>query len=132
MATADLLTLTLLLHSTYSMGIVTMKEVLKSTVSLYPLPNKNQPLVAMNYYREVACHPSGIYPSTFRGKFLEVTWHEWAKGDHNTCAFARAVHSSFIKFCLGSQGFVPVRIYSMCWRIVPLPSQDFFSVLFIL
>lgn len=38
-------------------------------------------------------HFSGIYPSTPCWKLLEGTLHEWAKGDHNTCAFARAIHS---------------------------------------
>lgn len=38
-------------------------------------------------------HFSGIYPSTPCWKLLVGTLHEWAKGDHNTCAFARAIHS---------------------------------------
>lgn len=73
MAAVDLLTLTLLLPTPHSMGIVALNEVLKS-----PLPNKNRPLVAVTQSPGVACHPSGIYPSTFQGTFLEVIWQEWA------------------------------------------------------
>lgn len=38
-------------------------------------------------------HFSGIYPSTPCWRLLEGALHQWAKGDNNTCAFARVIHS---------------------------------------
>lgn len=62
MATADLLSLTLLLPAPHSTSIVTMKEVLKSTVSLSLLTNKNRPLEAMTQSPDVAWNPPENLP----------------------------------------------------------------------
>lgn len=50
-----------------------MKEVLKSTVSLSPLQTRVDPL-----WPWLNLHPSGMYPSSFQGKLLEVIWHQRA------------------------------------------------------
>lgn len=79
----DLLSLTLLLSAPHSMSIVAMKELKIVCLTLFLLPNKNCPLVAMTQSPEVACHSSEMLPSTFLGKFLEVIWHElatWVQG----------------------------------------------------
>lgn len=95
-ATVDLLSLTLLLPSPHRASIVAMTEVLKSTVSLTVLPNKNWPLVAMTQSPEVpSLSPKNLPPevSGEGGDFgADLAWVR-SKGDHNTCALARAVHS---------------------------------------
>lgn len=68
----------------------------------------------MTYHPNVRCHLFGIWPSTLWWKFLEGTLHEWAKGDHNTCAFARASHSFIIKFSSGSAALVPGKPHVQC------------------
>lgn len=134
MATADLLSLTLFLPAPHSTSIVTMKEVLKSTVSPSPLRNKNRPLVAMTQSPGVARRPPGICPFHIPGDIFgsDLAWVERSGPRVNTTLALSLV--PFIlcqKFCFGSQGSVLLRIYSMCWGTVPLLSQELLSVIFI-
>lgn len=114
--TVDLLSLTLLLPAPHRVGIVAMKDVLKSTVSLTMLPNKNQPLVAMTQSPEVALlSPKNLPPRVPRGKVSELIWHEWGPRVTTTLTLSLVPFIHCQNFSVGSQGFGLGRIFSLRW-----------------